>query len=197
MKGDDSFDSEQFSFSDNDSENNETKERTSNNEKNEENEIKNMDLIKSITQILESILADNKRLINYSQIIKKQSKTVFNSRIIPDISIEKYLIRIQTYTNLERNSLIAGLIYIDRFCKISKIILTYNNIHKILFTSMFLSIKFNEDLFYENKYYAEIAGINLNELITLEYHFVNVIKFLFYIKTETFKDYKKYLEEFI
>ena len=197
MKGDDSFDSEQFSFSDNDSENNETKERTSNNEKNDENEIKNMDLIKSIAQILESILEDNKRLINYSQIIKKQGKTVFNSRIIPDISIEKYLIRIQTYTNLERNSLIAGLIYIDRFCKISKVILTYNNIHKILFTSIFLSIKFNEDLFYENKYYAEIAGIKLNELIALEYHFVNVIQFLFYIKTETFKDYKKYLEKFI
>ena len=167
MKGDDSFDSEHFSFSDNDSENSQTNERTSNVQRNEETEIKNIDLIKSISQILESILEDNKRLVNFSQIIKKQSKIVFNSKIVPDISLEKYLIRIQTYTNLERNSLIAGLIYIDRFCKISKIILTYNNIHKILFTSILLSIKFNEDQFYENKYYAEIAGINLNELNTL------------------------------
>ena len=197
MKGDDSFDSELFSFSDNDSENCQTNERTSNVQRNEENEIKNIDLIKSISQILESILEDNKRLVNFSQIIKKQSKIVFNSKIVPSISLEKYLIRIQTYTNLERNSLIAGLIYIDRFCKISKIIFIYNNIHKILFTSILLSIKFNEDQFYENKYYAEIAGINLNELNTLEYNYVNMIQFLLYIKTETFKDYKKYLDESI
>ena len=86
----------------------------------------------------------------------------FSSSIIPNISIEEYLIRIQTYANIEKNTLILSLIYIDRLCKIASITLTYYNIHRILFISILISIKYNEDQYYNNKYYAEIAGVKLN-----------------------------------
>ena len=190
MKGDESFESDQYEFSDTDSENGETKAQTSNNEKEEESENKNIGLIKSITQVLETILEDNKRLMNYSEIVKKQSLNVFSSRIVPKISMEEYLIRIQNYTNIEKNTLIVGLIYIDRFCKISGLTLTYYNIHRILFISILISIKYNEDKFYDNKYYSEIAGIKLKELNTLEYNYIHMIHFLLYVKNETHKKYK-------
>ena len=90
MSKNDSFDSEKFSYSDNESENVETKARTSNNEKKSEVEFKNENLINSISQVLETIIEDNKLLFNYSEIIKKQSKDVFSSRIIPKISIKDY-----------------------------------------------------------------------------------------------------------
>ena len=176
MEGKDSFDSEKF-FPDYESENGDTKARTSNNEKEEEgeeevgNEILNLDLIKTISQILETILKDNKLLDNYAEIVKNQRKMAFSSRIIPSISIEEYLIRIQTYANMEKNTLILSLIYIDRLCKIACITLTYYNIHRILFISILVSIKYNEDQYYDNKYYAEIAGVKLKELNTLEYNF--------------------------
>ena len=198
MEGKYSFDSEQF-FSDNESENGDTKARTSNNEKEkevEENEIRNLDLIKSISQILETILKDNKKLINYSEIVKKQREMVFSSRIIPNIYIEKYLIRIQTYANIEKNTLILSLIYIDRLCNITGITLTYYNIHRILFTSILVSIKYNEDRFYDNKFYAQIAGVELKELNTLEYNFLNLTHFLLYVNDETYKKYKLYLDNF-
>ena len=188
-----SFDSEKFDYSDNDSENVETKARTSKIEKDDETEFKIEDLIESISQVLETIIADNKLLFNYNEIIKKQSKNVFSSRIIPKISIKDYLTRIHTYTHIEKNTLILSLIYIDRLCKISKLTLTCYNIHRILFTSILISIKYNEDTFYDNKYYAEIAGVPLKELNNLEYNFVNLIHFLLYVKDETFKNYESYL----
>ena len=193
MSKNDSFDSEKFSYSDNESENVETKARTSNNEKESEVEFKNENLINSISQVLETIIEDNKLLFNYSEIIKKQSKDVFSSRIIPKISIKDYLTRINTYTNIEKNTLIVSLIYIDRLCRVSKLTLTCYNIHRILFASILISIKYNEDNFYDNKYYSEIAGISLKELNSLENNFLNLIHFLLYVKDETFKNYESYL----
>ena len=131
MDKNDSFDSEKYSYSDNDSENVETKARTSNIEKEDEIEFKNIDLIKSISQVLETIIEDNKLLFNYTEVIKKQSKNIFSSRIIPKISIKDYLTRIHTYTHIEKNTLILSLIYIDRLCKISKLTLTCYNIHTL------------------------------------------------------------------
>ena len=194
MSKNDSFDSEKFSYSDNESENVETKARTSNNEKESEVEFKNENLINSISQVLETIIEDNKLLFNYSEIIKKQSKDVFSSRIIPKISIKDYLKRINKYTNIEKNTLIVSLIYIDRLCRVSKLTLTCYNIHRILFASILISIKYNEDNFYDNKYYSEIAGISLKELNSLENNFLNLIHFLLYVKDETFKNYESYLD---
>ena len=152
-----------------------------------------MELIKAIAHILETLLADNKNLINYKEIIKKQRYTPFSSLSIPYISIEGYLKRIQNYSNIEKSTLIISLIYIDRFCKISGVVLTYHNVHRILFISILLSIKYNEDQFYNNEYYAEIAGIKLKELNLLEYTFSNIIHFHFYIKDETYDKYVRYL----
>ena len=185
-------------FNDNNSENFETKEQTTKNEQDDENEesneIKNIDLIKSISQILETILNNNKRLENYKEIIKKQRKIPFSSRIIPKISLEDYLIRIQSYANMEKNSLITGLIYIDRLCQEANITLTDYNIHRILFISILLSIKYNEDKYYENRYYADIAGVTLKELNYLEYKYVKMIHFQFYVNDKVLKNYKLYLD---
>ena len=121
---------------------------------------------------------------------------VFSSNSIPSISIEEYLKRIQTYSNIEKNTLITSLIFIDRFCRIGNITLTYYNIHRILFSAVLISIKYNEDNFYDNKYYAEIAGVKLKELKSLEYNFVNIINFKLYVADDVFEKYKLYLDNY-
>jgi hypothetical protein len=192
-----SFDSENY-FSECDFEEVETKEQTNIKEKEDEHDKKvfpNIDLIKTISQILETIVKENKLLSNYKEIVKKQNKMVFSANTIPNISIEDYLIRIQTYANMEKNTLITSLIYIDRLCKTKKLTLTYYNIHRILFTAILISIKYNEDCFYDNKFYAEIAGVKIKELKNLEYNFVNMNKFCFYVSDEIFEKYKQYLEQ--
>ena len=187
-------------FNDNNSENFETKEQTTKNEQDDENEesneIKNIDLIKSISQILETILNNNKCQKKYKKITKRQRKIPFSTNIIPKISIEDYLLRIQACSNMEKNTLITGLIYIDRLCQETNITLTYYNIHRIIFTSILLSIKYNEDKYYKNRYYADIAGVSIKELNYLEYIYVKMIHFQLYVNDKIFKRYKLYLDNF-
>ena len=113
-----SFDSEGSNCS-SDIEEVETKEQTHDEE--EQKQFPNINLIKAIAQTLETILEDNKNRPNYKDVLKKQSSMVFSSNNIPSISIENYLKRIQTYSNIEKNTLIIILIFIDRQCKIVKI----------------------------------------------------------------------------
>ena len=119
----------------------------------EQNDISNLDLIKSISQTLSSIVENSKKQNNYKEILKKQSKMVFSANLIPNISIQDYLIRIQTYSKIEKSTLIISLILIDRICQRANLTLTYYNIHRILFSSILISIKFNEDNYYDNKFY--------------------------------------------
>ena len=187
----DSFDSEKESY-DTDRE----REEDESNVSTEEIKIKNLDLIKSISTALTMILEENKNLKNYNEVIHKQSKMIFSAKSIPKISIYDYLIRIQTYSYIEKNTLIIALIYIDRICDLGHITLTYYNIHRILFTSVIIAIKYNEDCFYDNKYYSEIAGVKLNELNNLENTFVQKCNFMFYISDDIFEKYSRYLNSF-
>jgi DNA-directed RNA polymerase subunit L len=155
--------------------------------------IENLDLINSISKTLETILEKNKQLSNYKEIIKNQNKMYFSSYTIPTISIKEYLIRIQIYSDIESSTLILSLILIDKMCKRSGILLTYFNIHRILFSSLLISIKYNEDSFYNNTFYSQIAGVKPNELQLLEYTFLEYNDFNVFVKDFEYKQYEKYL----
>ena len=154
----------------------------------------NVELIEAISQTLTTILDDNKNLENYKEIIKNQSKMVFSANTVPKISIKDYLTRIQTYSNIEKSTMILSLIYIDRICEIADLTLTYFNIHRILFAAVLMAIKYNEDNFYDNKFYSEIAGVKLKELKMIEYTFLDLIDFQMFIDDETYEKYQQYLE---
>jgi hypothetical protein len=189
-----SFDSEEFN-SDIEEEEIETKSQTKNKE-DESTKLQNLNLIKAISQTLTSILENNKKMPNFKEILKTQGKMVFSANLIPDISIEEYLIRIQKYANMETSTLIMSLILIDRLCQKANLTLTYHNIHRIIFSAILISIKYNEDNYYDNKYYADIAGVKLKELQLLEYNFISLLHFNLFIQDEIYEKYKKYLFDF-
>ena len=157
----------------------------------------NYDLIETIASTLNIILETNKKLVNYNEIISAQSRQVFNANnIIPKVSIKNYLIRIQILSNIERSTLIKSLIYIDRFCNKTKIMLTHYNIHRILFSSILIAIKYNEDNFYDNRYYSRISGVKLKELKALEYNFIKMLDCELYVNKELYDKYEVYLKNF-
>ena len=168
------------------------KNKNKNEEKNEP-KILNINLINSISNTLITILEENKNSNNYKEIIKKQSKMIFSSMNIPNISIKDYLIRIQNYSQMEKSTLILSLILIDKMCKKSNIALTIYNIHRILFSSVLISIKYNEDSYFDNTFYAQIAGIKPNELKLLEYKFLELNDFNVYTNDYDYEQYEKYL----
>ena len=159
----------------------------------EKKEVQNINLINAISKTLTTILENNEKLKNYREILKKQSKMFFSANSIPNISIKDYLIRIQNYSGIEKSTLILSLILIDRICKKSNIVLTIYNIHRVLFSSVIISIKYNEDSYYDNTFYAQIAGIKPNELKLLEYKFLELNDFNVYVKDIDYEQYEKYL----
>ena len=184
MESDASFDSEVSSDSD---------EEIEKKEKEEKNQIDNLEIINSISNSLSTVLEENKKLKNYKEILIRQNNMCFNAKLIPNITLYEYLVRIQKYTLIEKNTLILSIIYIDRLCKLGKITLTYYNIHRILFASILIAIKYNEDDYYVNEYYAEIAGIKACELKDIEYNFFCICNFNLYVNEKLFISYSQYI----
>ena len=194
---DNSFDSEalsddSFEEEDTKSQTDKDKEKAKGNSP-EEKEIKNLELINSISKALNTILDKNKNVKNYKDILKKQSMMYFSANTIPNITIKDYLMRIQNYSEVEKSTLILSLILIDRMCRKSGILLTHYNIHRILFSSLLVSIKYNEDSYFDNNFYSQIAGVKPNELKLLEYTFLEYNDFNIYVKDDEYKQYEKYL----
>ena len=155
-------------------------------------EVQNINLINAISKTLTTILENNKKLKNYRDILKKQSMMYFSANSIPNITIKDYLIRIQNYSGMEKSTLILSMILIDHMCKKSNIVLTIYNIHRVLFSSVLISIKYNEDSYYDNTFYAQIAGIKPNELKLLEYKFLELNDFNVYVKDTEYEQYETF-----
>ena len=194
MSDNSSFDSE--AASDDDSKEEEDTKSITERKKSSTKEIEivpNIDLINAISRTLLTILNNNESLKNYREIVKKQNMMYFSANSVPNISIKDYLIRIQNYSQMEKSTLILSLILIDKMCKKSNIALTIYNIHRILFSSVLISIKYNEDSYFDNTFYAQIAGIKPNELKLLEYKFLEFNDFNVYTNDYDYEQYEKYL----
>ena len=111
------------------------------------------------------------------------------------ISIVNYLQRIYKYLHPEDSTIIISLILIDRLCKIKNIVLTEDNIHKIICSSLLISIKYNEDHIYSYDYYALISGISKKELGKLEMAFLNDLNYNIFVNQEVYEKYYYYLNE--
>ena len=106
-------------------------------------------IIGTITKILTEIIEENK-INKYShEILEKQKKLKFYCKSPASVNIDTYIERILKYSHIEESTLILSLIFIDRVCDYNNILLNDCNIHRIIFTSIILAIKVNEDDEYE------------------------------------------------
>ena len=137
-----------------------------------------------ISSLFEKLIENNTSKLNNSIFNLK----IFETEEIPTISINKYIERIVKYTNCEENTLILSLIYLDKIC-LKNINLTVYNIHKFVFSSILVSIKFNEDKIYKNDYYAYIAGVSLKELNLMEDNFLQILDYQVFVKKNIFNKY--------
>jgi hypothetical protein len=153
-----------------------------------ENENILPELLEEISSVLEAIIRQNKNAKN----TENKNIEIFYTQE-PSISIYDYLDRIQKYLNVNNSTLILSLIYIDRICKEKGIKLRKNNIHRILFTSIVISIKYNEDTFFKNSFYAKVGGISVKELTKLENAFLKLIEFKLFVSDDLFQKYYSYL----
>ena len=60
----------------------------------------------------------------------------------------------------------------------------------MLFTSILIAIKYQEDDYYKLNYYAQIAGVSLKDLIKMERDFLSLLDFSLFIDEDLFEKYK-------
>lgn len=119
---------------------------------------------------------------------------VFNSRHVPTISLEDYLKRIVKYSQVEQSTLIISFIYVERLCSLNLLALTKLNVHRIIFLSIYVSVKYNEDSHYKLDYFSEIAGISPQEITRMELEFLELLHFKLFVCEDTFNSFSKLLE---
>lgn len=125
--------------------------------------------------VLEQLVERNDRLGFDSSDV---APTIFHGLHPPNLSIKAYLQRIYKYTNVSSGCLVFSLLFIDRFMERNKsIMLTSRNVHRLVITAVVVSMKFLDDLYYNNAYYAKIGGIALAEMNALELEFLFRINF--------------------
>jgi len=88
------------------------------------------------------------------------------------------------------------LIYIDRLIERRGLVLSSLNAHRVILTSLMISAKYHDDLFYNNAYYAKLGGVPLNELNSLEIDFLAMHEFSMFVDTATFDKYYQQLQHY-
>ena len=141
-----------------------------------------------ISDLLTGICLENKQ--------KKNSNIInfFLTKKIPSISIYDFLERLVKYSKIEKSTLILILIYIDKFCDMNNVNLTFYNIHKLILSSLVIAAKYNEDKYLSNEFYAKIGGITKKEIDILEYQFLTLINFSLYINDEIYHKYDYFIK---
>ena len=141
-------------------------------------------IIEKLSITFEYIINDNNK--------KKDKDNYFYNNTVPNITINKYLIRINKYI-IPSYTLYIILPYIldnimlkeEYNIKINK-----NNIHYILITSFLLISKYYEDNVYNNKYYADIGGLTLEKLNKYEILLLEILDYDLGIEEEIYNQYK-------
>ncbi|SOV21388.1 cyclin [Plasmodium sp. DRC-Itaito] len=120
--------------------------------------------------------------------------TSFHASKIPDISLKNYLERIGKYIGCSNECFVLLIIYLDRLIKINKdISLSLLCIHRLVITAAMISVKFFDDLYYSNAYYAKIGGVTTKELNKLEIYFLNLIDYQLFVSSQEYDFYRKYI----
>ena len=164
-----------------------------------------INVVKSISLLLAEIINENSlEKINFAKaetrkkvLTSAEPRLVFTSKKVPSISIQAFLERILKYTKIEESTLIMTLIYIDRLCDFNQVQLSEVNIHRIILATLVLAIKYNEDDYYSNEFYAKVGGVSLIELNQLEYESIKMIRHTLFVEDELYKKYEKYLTHYL
>ncbi|MCD7449860.1 Cyclin-U4-1 [Datura stramonium] len=146
-------------------------------------------VINFMASVLERVAETNDRFSHVQKI------SMFDGLTRPTISVQSYLERIFKYANCSPSCFIVAYIYLDRFSQRHPLLpITSFNVHRLLITSVLLSAKFMDDIFYNNGYYAKVGGISRKEMNLLEVDLLFGIGFQLNVTPTTFHTYCSYLQ---
>jgi len=124
----------------------------------------------------------NRSKLNSMDCSTVSHSTPFHAKTIPAISISNYVTRILRYAPCSGECFVTALIYMNRaLTKLGPRFLDQSTVHRLLISSVLLSSKFLDDLYYNNTFYAKVGGISPHEMNALELEMLHVIGFQLHV----------------
>jgi len=114
---------------------------------------------------------------------------------LPPITLEAYIARLIQYAPCEKECFLAALLYMDRLSERTGFIFNSMNIHRSYLVSLLLAAKFFEDQPCDNGYFATVGGVSLQELNTMEVHFLNLVEFRVCVTQWEYNMYAQLVED--
>ena len=117
--------------------------------------------------------------------------TEFDSETIPSNSMEDYVKRIAKYSLCSDSCFALALIYINRLIRMNPhLAISPYNMHRIFVTAMLVSTKYHEDKYFNNAYWAKIAGVSLYEMNRLELKVLFLLDFNLFVSSEEYAQFR-------
>ncbi|XVF54865.1 hypothetical protein PTKIN_Ptkin05aG0215400 [Pterospermum kingtungense] len=151
--------------------------------------------VPKVITFLSSLLQRVSESNDHSRRFQSQKISVFHGLTRPTISIRSYLERIFKYANCSPSCFIVAYVYLDRFVQMQPSLpINSFNVHRLLITSVLVSAKFMDDIYYNNAYYAKVGGISTAEINLLEVDFLFGLGFQLNVTPSTFHTYCCFLQ---
>ena len=115
--------------------------------------------------------------------------------ILDKYGIEDFVVLCYKCLDFDEHMLIMAMMNLERILE-KDFVLTEQNIHKVFFLCMMEVHKYYNDVICYNKDYAKLCGISTDELLNLEFEFMNYIDYNMNIPDDKYNIYKKNLHKF-
>ncbi|CDJ46065.1 cyclin, N-terminal domain-containing protein, putative [Eimeria brunetti] len=114
----------------------------------------------------------------------------FLSATEPMISMPDYLERLARFFQCSGECFVLALVYIDRLLQMNTSVwLCPLNLHRLAVTALMVAVKFADDTFYSNAYYAKVGGLPLQEMNHLEATLLRMLHFRLHVMPWEFHKY--------
>merc|ERR1719384_2999060 len=112
----------------------------------------------------------------------------------PKVSVLDEFTRLKKCFRCSNESLVLALVYIDRIVEgMPELAAGTSELRGVFVVAIMLAIKFLDDNYHHNTYYASISGIPPMELNTLESLFLKLLNWELYVHAEEYDLYRDLL----
>ncbi|KAL8442684.1 hypothetical protein Emed_007215 [Eimeria media] len=131
-------------------------------------------LVSSVASLLQQLASQNKST--------GCGAPCFLSASEPMITVADYVERLARFFQCSKECFILALIYIDRLLQSNNHVwLCPLNVHRLVVTALMVAVKFADDTFYSNAYYAKVGGLPVKEINYLEATLLRMLRFRLHV----------------
>lgn len=117
-------------------------------------------------------------------------KSVFQCAFPPSIRIQDYVARVLRFSQCHEGCAVVSLVYLDRLLKRHPwITVGPLTCHRLVLVSVVLAIKFYDDTYYSNSFYAKVGGVQLKDLNNLERIYLQLIEYRLCVDPREYDEY--------